>query len=521
MKLHTIFIFSFMMLLAPVVKGQSEKVEDGYTKFYYPNGQISSEGYMKDGKPDGYWITYYVSGVKKSEGNRNNFRLDSTWNFYNNIGDIVEKIDYKNGVRSGYHLKFIYKKDDPLKKPILISKELFINDLKEGLSYYYDENGKVKEVAMYSEGQRNGLAKEFDEDSTIITLKRYRKGYLTERERINRFNDEGQKDGVWKTFFEDGKVATEVDYKDGLMHGLYKEFNKKGTLITSLRYSEGELVASEEEEENPIVIREMRNESGKLVSQGPYQDNTPVGTHRFYDDEGNIIDGKIYNDRGILLAEGIVDAEGKRQGDWKDYYASGKVKAVGLYNDNRKTGNWKYFFENGSIEQTGNYINGKLSGVWTWYFENGMLWREEEYLNGRLEGLYTEYNENGDVIARGEYFDGEKEGEWFYDVGDHREEGKFVTGLRDGTWKYFYENGNLNFEGDYVQGNPDGKHKLYYPDESLKEERFYVMGFKEKNWKKYDDEGNLLLTVTYDDDKEIRINGVKIEFDTDDPTLIR
>ena len=38
-------------------------VKDGYTYFYYPNGQISSEGLLRDGKPDGYWKTFYVNVV--------------------------------------------------------------------------------------------------------------------------------------------------------------------------------------------------------------------------------------------------------------------------------------------------------------------------------------------------------------------------------------------------------------------------------------------------------------------------
>ena len=36
------------------------------------------------------------------------------------------------------------------------------------------------------------------------------------------------------------------------------------------------------------------------------------------------------------------------------------------------------------------------------------------------------------------------------------------------------------------------------------------MGIKEKNWKKYDQEGNLLMTITFKDDIEARVNGVKV-----------
>ena len=74
---------------------------NGYNKFYYSNGKISSEGNMVNGKPDGFWKTYYVDGVLKSIGNRLNFELDSTWLFFNEKGDTTQKIDYKNGKKNG------------------------------------------------------------------------------------------------------------------------------------------------------------------------------------------------------------------------------------------------------------------------------------------------------------------------------------------------------------------------------------------------------------------------------------
>ena len=54
---------------------------NGLNKFYYDNGALSSEGFMKEGKPDGYWKNYYKNGKIKIEGNRKFFLLDSLWKF--------------------------------------------------------------------------------------------------------------------------------------------------------------------------------------------------------------------------------------------------------------------------------------------------------------------------------------------------------------------------------------------------------------------------------------------------------
>jgi hypothetical protein len=55
----------------------------------------------------------------------------------------------------------------------------------------------------------------------------------------------------------------------------------------------------------------------------------------------------------------------------------------------------------------------------------------------------------------------------------------------------------------------------------LKEEQYYDLGIREKNWKKYDEQGNLVMTITYRDNVEQRINGVRIKLPESDVTLIR
>ena len=60
-------------------------------QFLFPNGNVSSEGILREGKPDGYWKTYYENGLLKSEGNRLNFSLDSTWMFYFQDGQLNKK----------------------------------------------------------------------------------------------------------------------------------------------------------------------------------------------------------------------------------------------------------------------------------------------------------------------------------------------------------------------------------------------------------------------------------------------
>jgi antitoxin component YwqK of YwqJK toxin-antitoxin module len=476
---------------------------------------------MKNGKPDGYWKTYYMTGVLKSEGNRKNHILDSIWIFYNNIGDTVKKINYVMGKKTGY--LYTYNTDRTSNYEYIgniISKELYINDKKQGASYYYYKSGKLKSTVEYKDNGKDGLAWEYDEKGKITSILRYRKGTLVEREKINRIDGNGFRQGTWKEFYNDILIK-EINYRDNKLDGLYKEYDRNGNLTLILRYKEGKLVEENNIEDEEIDLKNEYDENNNVIYSGAYRKEIPIGIHRKYDINGIVINSYIYNDMGNKISEGIVDKEGRKVGDWKNFYNTGEVKSTGNYENNLKTGKWNYFFKNGNIEQTGEYLNGKPNGLWIWYYPDGTIEREEEFYNGKEEGLFVEYDEAGEVIAKGEYFDGEKEGEWYYKVGDHCEKGSYVIGLKDGKWKYFYDSGELNYEGNYIQGNPDGKHKYYYSNNVLKEEQFYVMGIREKHWKKFDEYGNLLITISYKNDREVRINGVKVELKESDIKLIK
>ncbi len=464
---------------------------------------------MRNGKPDGYWKTYSVTGILKSEGMRREFLLDSTWIFYNDSGEIEEKIDYKYGKKNGYSYKYSYQKNA---LPVVISKELYVNDLKEGKAYYYFQDGKLKEELSYSEGKKQGPGKEFDNQGNVITLFEYNNNYLISREKINRFDALGKKQGVWKTFYPDGKVSKEMKYIDDKLDGYYKEFNENGNLILSLKYIDGKIVANQEDvaKQEEIDFRRQFDDNGKLISSGGFRENKPVGVHRYYDNSGRVLNARIYDDFANMVSEGLVDETGSKEGPWKDLYPTGEIKAVGAYRENRQSGKWSFFYKNGKKEQEGNFLRGLYDGQWIWYYPNGNIWREESYFNGREDGPMVEYSDSGVVITKGEFINGEKEGEWFHKVNDHTETGSYQSGLRSGEWKYFYDNGTVQFVGEFNQDLPEGKHKYYYPNGIIKEERYYRRGVRDKNWKKYNELGNLEMTITYKNDIEYRINGVKI-----------
>lgn len=485
-----------------------------FTQLFFPSGKLSSEGEMKNGKPNGYWKTYYENGQLKSEGNRKDFKLDSSWKFYSEAGILLNEIRYSEGRKNGLYQ--IYYPQGNLK-----SSENFKNDRRDGECRYYGEKGNLFKLVPFVDGVENGMAKEFGEDSLMITLTTYRNGYINKQEFINRRDKMGLKQGVWKELYGNLQTRWDGNYTDDKKNGIFREFTPDGRIVKREEYVNGEFVKNEERQEDiKLDIKREFYPNGSNKRIGSYYKDIAEGTSRDYSEEGKITSSQIYR-KGRVLAEGIVDEQGYEQGMWKEYYYCtdscinnrGALKGVGEYKDGKRTGLWKFYHENGKEEQIGAYIAGKPEGPWKWYFANGNIRREEVYKNGKENDYSKEYSDSNTVILEGKYVAGLKEGHWKYKIGEYIAEGNYAEDKEEGLWKQYFNTGKLAFEGNYVEGNENGVHKFYDGNGNIREERSYRMGVREGLWKSYGEDGTLILTVLYLDGKERKLDGVKVPED--------
>jgi len=475
-----------------------------FTQFFFEDGKVASEGILVNGKPDGYWKTYYPNGKLKSAGNRKDFLLDSVWVFYTEDGIISQEVTYALDVKNG-------KKNTYDEAGLLNKTEYFKNDIRSLKAEYFYANGKLKEfipIDTIGKGKEQGIGYEYDEeDGRIISVIKYGNGYVSQRERINRKDKFNQSQGLWKTFYANLVCHTEGKYKNDKKDGYWKEYDTLGNLIETLKFDDGILI-NDPEELAKLDIKKKFHPNAQVKSEGSYNKGVEEGIHRFYSLEGKIESSKIYR-KGKIVGEGIVDAEGRKQGDWREFYETGELRSKGKYKDNRREGLWIFYYLDGKIEQEGNYRIGRPDGDWKWYYKNGQTWREEIFYEGLEEGIAIEYSDTGTVVAKGEYLTGEREGAWIIDVGNHREEGEYRIGMRNGIWKYFYRNEKIKFEGKYVDGMEEGIHNYYYPSGQLKQSGRYKFGEKEGDWVEWNEDGTLKMTVTYQRGVVLKVDGNK------------
>lgn len=523
-----IYLSLLFFCLGFVIKAQTTK-PNGYNKFYYDNGALSSEGLMKDGKPDGYWKNYYKNGKVKTEGNRKDFLLDSIWKFYSENGRITKTISYQEGKRNGPTCNY-----DTAQK--ITSRDNFVNDIKQGVTKAFYPSGKVKQTLPYVNGKPEGISYEFSQDSVITAVYVYKGGILQNVERVNFLDKEGKKQGNWKEFYDDGKPKREMRYNDDVYDGYVKEYDPKGNLIKTEKYNLGKQVINPPELAT-VEIYKSYYEDGTLKYEGPYSDGYAVGTHYRYRQKFQcdslmykqsdstdyyikkwvcrnvpIPDSAITYNEGTIIEKGAIDSLRNKIGIWNEFHNTGEFKAKGLYLNGNRINEWEFYYPNGKLEQKGKYDKrGRAQGVWKWYYENGAIMRTENYVNGKREGLMTDLTEDGLVLTKGEYVDNMKEGTWVYEKSNYREIGKFSADKQDSIWtSYYMPKSKKRFEGRFINDEPEGLHTWYYENGRKMFFGNYAGGLKQGDWKFYDEAGYNYLTITFQDDIEIKFQGVKI-----------
>ena len=470
-----------------------------YTKFYYSDSLVSSEGWMRGGKPDGYWISYYPNGIVQSKGNRKDFLLDSIWYFYDRKGGLKSELSYQEGMRHG--ITKIYSENE-----IQVYQYQY-DTIISGKWYAYPD--VLIRTIPYVNGKENGICLLYDASGQIVGDIEYRDGYIVRKENINRTDANGFKQGIWKYFFENGLLSMEGVYLNGKKNGFFKYYTEEGNFDRIEKW-EHDILIEDAVETKQLDRKVEYHPNGKIKTEAYYYKGIPDGIRREYAEDEKVIKSYLFS-KGMLMGEGIVDDNGKKQGDWKEFYASGALRAKGKYLNSKPIEKWIYYFEDKSIEIEGSYTRkGEKDGEWLWYYPNGNLLSKETYLDGLPDGENYSLTLAGDTLECGRFAAGQEEGMWYYMNDSIRIEGSYSEGKREGVWKTCYSSGKLKSSRSYFNNELDGKIMEFWENGAKKRESTYINGLLNGNEYKYDEEGNVLFITTYRMGVEIKYGGVKV-----------
>lgn len=226
-------------------------------------------------------------------------------------------------------------------------------------------------------------------------------------------------------------------------------------------------------------------ENGKIKLKGFVIDSVLIGNYLEYFETGTLkTQGEFKNceyetnHTKIYVAECSVGnnlniSQGKKHGEWKEYYENGILKSKYNYFCGLRQGNFFHYRENGTLYWIDFYTADKEMGTQEFY-ENGLLSLTSSYSYEYSEHdghdlkttVETEYYEDGSLKIQRKIQELKDEVEKenfkeYYSNGFLKTETEINNLDKDGIHREFYENGNTKYEGVFKNGEPIDKHYYY------------------------------------------------------------
>ncbi|MBI3509148.1 MAG: toxin-antitoxin system YwqK family antitoxin [Bacteroidetes bacterium] len=412
---------------------------------------------------------------------------------YYNHNEIIKR-PY-TGVCHTYYMAVAYVQPD-------YSRTYQHGEFKDGALEYY--------VSFNQHGDTIGYFHRVKEDSIFAETKRfnYQSGRFEARE-IYYYSHGGKFLRVYAYNF-DGEISSITNYfypeeGDSLNYwGNYRNYKKDSRLTADGFYS------------IPVQDGPYYEYGGKvLTAQGQYHNNYKSGEwKRWY------ASGKLKSD------ENYSSPYGFRNGRWREWYENGQLKADIDYCNDQPSANFKEWYENGQPKTVAAYSNWKLNGDYFEYWPDGSPKKKAFYKNGFPIGKDEEWFENGKPAASYNYSDsgryaGRQATWWdngnlktetirtngndftqtdrdYWENGKLREEtqtdkyGRFI-----GKWTTYYESGILEKEENYLKYTKSGICKYYYSNGKLRVEENYLNGGLNGNCKYFREDGTLRCEISY------------------------
>jgi antitoxin component YwqK of YwqJK toxin-antitoxin module len=193
-----------------------------------------------------------------------------------------------------------------------------------------------------------------------------------------------------------------------------------------------------------------------------------------------------------------TDAQGKKQGWWQKKYPNGKIMYQGNFRDDKPVGEWKRYHDSGSVKAILDY-DTKSDSVKARLFENsGKPVAEGFYISEKKIGTWNYYSD-GVIIAKENFQEGRKTGisYKFYPTGQLLEESEWKDDQLNGKYRAFFTSGKPYLECIYQAGQRNGFCISYYQSGAVEVEAYYEKDLPDREWKYFDKEGNIRYVLNY------------------------
>ena len=93
-------------------------------------------------------------------------------------------------------------------------------------------------------------------------------------------------------------------------------------------------------------------------------------------------------------------------GHIESYHPNGQLKIIGDLSDGKKVGNWIEYYLSGIKKSEGQFADGKKDGPWVYYFLNANIKEKQFFIDGYKDGLWEKFDVHGTVVQTESYQNG-------------------------------------------------------------------------------------------------------------------
>ncbi|PCE66016.1 tetratricopeptide repeat protein [Sediminicola luteus] len=473
---------------------------DGDYELYRQNGALYHKKRFKNGKLDGDFLSHKEVGEGHPHQKINYTKglIQGQVITYNDLKNTIATYEFKEGKRNGTD-KAYYDNG------ILQSQNQFVNGLMQGMQSSYFPNEQLESEVNAMDDLYEGVRKTYFPDGVLETTSEY---------------SEGSRNGLFTEYDNDGKPYYQFEYKkDNLI--AYTYFDKAGEVRKAAKKKGGEFpytgytAYGQKKGEGLYDIKggkeglwSFYSDHGVLNDSGTYSDNRLIGTAKTYYNTGEPLSISQYGTDGVI------------HGYYQEMHTNGKLKTQGWYISGQRHGQWEHYYPDGTLKERLYYHKDELHGSQDffapdgkkasssvyeydtllhdqYYDPQGHVMQKLDYKKDAQLVLSSAYK-NGQMETSQQYRYGIKHGSykrWGY-FGQVLVEGQYVNGKAQGVWKSYYDTGELSREFAFILDKLTYD-KSFYKNGQLESEEYYLNGQKHGTWKNFSEQGHLELQIEY------------------------
>lgn len=312
---------------------------DGKYQRWTSHGDLAESGQFKNGLREGEWTQWFANGKVEARGIYKSGKKTGEWKGFTFDGKTAWEHEFQNGEPVGVWQDFHAASGNVKEK-----NSCFAN-VAEGTRETFAENGKRERIEHCKYGTVNGIVETFYPGGALETRTEFFAGLPNGKSEQFRASGElwkraffknGVRDSVWSYFRKDGSVERESIFSNG--NGTAYGYIGDGGIDAETTFVENQVHDTiwYKLPERKLLFAEVwdRGQKQKLLS--------------FYS-------------KNHIASEGNFE-NGLRNGSWRNWYESGKIKDSLFYKDGEPFGDQMYFDSTGKLYMRKNQLgkNGPM-----------------------------------------------------------------------------------------------------------------------------------------------------------------